>query len=181
MALFGLALTAARRGDLGPARALGEEGLAVCREIGDLWFVSYFLWLLATVATTSGQLAAARAFAEESLDVARELDAPLLLVCALDAMAAVARAEGDDETARAHLDEAERIGRAGTVPGSYLSSVLRGLGELALARGDLTGARLRFEESLSFAREVGDVWASERAAASQATLAKKRDDVGQET
>jgi len=181
MALFGLALAAARRGDLGPARALGEEGLAVCREIGDLWFVSYFLWLLATVATTSGQLAAARAFAEESLDVARELDAPLLLVCALDAMAAVARAEGDDETARAHLDEAERIGRAGTVPGSYLSSVLRGLGELALARGDLTGARLRFEESLSFAREVGDVWASERAAASQATLAKKRDDVGQET
>jgi predicted ATPase len=181
MALFGLALAAARRGNLGAARALSEEGLAVCREIGDLWFVSYFLWMLATVATASGELAAARALAEESLDVARELDAPLLLVCALDAMAAVARAEGDDETARAHLDEAERIGRAGTVPGSYLSSVLRGLGELATARGDLTDARLRFEESLSFAREVGDVWASERAVASQATLARRLGDIDEAT
>jgi ATP/maltotriose-dependent transcriptional regulator MalT len=135
---------------------LGEEGLAVCREIGDLWFVSYFLWILATVATASGELAAGRAYAEESLEVARELDAPLLLVCALDAMAAVARAEGDDETAGAHLDEAEEIGHAGPVPGSYLSSVLRGLGELAAAHGDLADARRRFEESLSLAREVGD-------------------------
>ena len=56
------------------------------------------------------------------------------------------------------------------MPGSYLASVLRSLGELAMARGDLTDARRRLDESLS--REVGDDWASERTVASQATLAK---------
>jgi predicted ATPase/class 3 adenylate cyclase len=174
MALFGLALTAARRGDLGPARALGEEGLAVCREIGDLWFVSYFLWILATVATASGELAAARVHAEESLEVARELDAPLLLVCALDGMAAVARAEGDDESAGTHLAEAEEIGRASAVPGSYLSSVLRGLGELAATRGDLADAQNRFEESLSLARDVGDELSAAESAERLASLAGPR-------
>src|SRR6266446_1654173 len=174
MALFGLALTATRRGDLGPARALGEEGLAVCREIGDLWFVSYFLWILATVATASGELAAARVHAEESLDVARELDAPLLLVCALDGMAAVARAEGDDDSAGTHLAEAEEIGRASAVPGSYLSSVLRGLGELAATRGDLADAQNRFEESLSLARDVGDELRATESAERLASLAGTR-------
>ncbi len=173
MALFGLALTATRRGDLDAARALGEEGLAVCREIGDLWFVSYFLWILATVATACGDHATARTRAEESLDVARDIEGPLLLVCALDAMAAVARAEGDDDAAQTQLAEAEEIGRAATVPDSYLASVLRGLGDLATAPGDLANARLRFEESLALARRVGDRWAAARAVASQAALAEQ--------
>ncbi|MDP9285976.1 MAG: hypothetical protein M3P41_13635 [Actinomycetota bacterium] len=179
MALFGLALTAMRRGDLGAARALGEEGLALCRELGDLWFVSYFLWILATAATASGEHASARAHAEESLDVARELEVPLLLVCALDAMAAVARAEGADDTARTYLGDAEQIGRAATVPDSYLASVLRGLGELATAHGDLAAASLRFKESLSLARGVGDVWTAARAVASKALLAERRSELDQ--
>jgi len=85
-------------------------------------------------------------------------------------MAAVARAEGDDETAAAHLDEAEKIGRAGTVPGSYLSSVLRGLGELAAARGDLADAHSLFEESLSLARNVSDELSATESAERLASL-----------
>jgi predicted ATPase len=174
MANFGLALTAARRGRLSAARSLSEEGLAICREIGDLWFVSYFLWILAATAVESGDYEAARAHAEESLKIARELEGPLLVVCALDAMAAVARAEGDDEAAQSHLAEAAEIGRGEIVPHSYLASVLRGLGELAAARGDLTDAESRFEESLSVARGVDDAWAVARAVASQAMLAELR-------
>jgi hypothetical protein len=114
----------------------------ICRTIGDLWFVSYFLWILAASAVESGDYEPARAHADESLKIARELEGPLLVVCALDAMAAVARAEGDDEAAESHLAEPAEIeiGRSEIVPHSYLASVLRGLGELSAARGDLTAA-----------------------------------------
>ena len=176
MANFGLALTAARRGRLSAARSLSEEGLAICREIGDLWFVSYFLWILATAAVESGDYEAARAHADESLKIARELEGPLLVVCALDARAAVARAEGDDEAARSHLAEAAEIGSSQIVPHSYLASVLRGLGELAAAGGDLREAEACFEKSLSRARGVDDSWAAARAMVSQATLAADRNE-----
>jgi predicted ATPase len=173
MSLFGLALTAARRGDLVRAQTLAEDGLAVSREIGDHWFVPYFLWILSTVATSSGKYETARAYAEESLDVARQIEGPLLLVCALDALAAVARAEGDDGAARALLTEAEGIGRGAIVPDSYLASVLRALGELAAACGELADARLRFKESLSLARGVGDSYTAARTDLSQAALAQR--------
>jgi predicted ATPase len=174
MANFGLALTAVMRGELESARVLSEEGLAICREIGDLWFVSYFLWILARASALSGDTAQARARAEESLKVGREIGGPLLIVCALDALAGVERAEGDDAAAQAHLLEAADLGRQAIVPGSYLASVLRGLGELALAAGDLDAAAAYFDESLTRARAVEDAWAAARAQSSQAMLAQLR-------
>ncbi|MDP9243864.1 MAG: tetratricopeptide repeat protein [Chloroflexota bacterium] len=177
MALFGLALAGARRGDLAAARRLGEEGLSVCREIGDRWFVSYFLWILATVATASGDYATARNHADESLAVARETEGPLLLVCSLEASAAVARAEGDAEGAGQQLTEAEVIGRGGSVPHSYVVTVLRSLGELAAAHDDIADATVRFEEGLSLAREVGDRWSAARSLSCLAALAEQRHDV----
>jgi predicted ATPase len=174
MANFGLALTAVMRGDLERARTLAEEGLAISREIGDLWFVSYFLWILATAATAAGELRVARECAGESLKVAREIEGPLLVVCALDALAGVERAEGDDASAREHLSEAAELGRRMIVPDAYLASVLRGLGELALAAGDLDGASAYLEESLARASGVDDVWGAARTRASQATLLELR-------
>jgi tetratricopeptide (TPR) repeat protein len=146
----------------------------VAREIGDLWFVPYFLWILATVATAAGEYEAARRHAEESLAVARTVEGPLLLVCALDAVAALARAGGDDDAARTLLTEAEDIARGAIVPDSYRSSVLRGLGELAATRGDLLDAELRFAASLALARQVGDSWAVARTLLAQAALAQHK-------
>jgi predicted ATPase len=177
MALFGLALADARRGDLATARRLGEEGLSVCREMGDRWFVSYFLWILATVATASGEYALARTHADESLAVAREVEGPLLLVCALEASATVARAEGNPERAAEELTEAERIGRAGSVPHSYLATVLRGRGELAADRGDVRDATIHLEEALSLAHEVGDVWSAARSLAGLTAMAEQEQQI----
>ena len=180
MANFGLALTAVMRGDLEAARTLSEEGLAICREIGDLWFVSYFLWIMARASTLAGDVPRARAEAEaeaeaeESLKVAREIGGPLLVVCALDALAGVERAEGDDTGAQAHLLEAAELGRQAIVPGTYLASVLRGLGELAVTAGDLDSAGEYFEESLARARAVDDAWGVARVESSQAGLAELR-------
>ena len=85
---------------------MAEEGLSICRAIGDAWFSSYFLWLLAIVAIETGDLATAQRSAEESLVIARRVEGPLLIVCALDALAAAARAAGDPSTAMARLKEA---------------------------------------------------------------------------
>ena len=71
MANFGLALTAVMRGDLEAARTLSEEGLAICREIGDLWFVSYFLWIMARASTLAGDVPRARAEAEAEAEARR--------------------------------------------------------------------------------------------------------------
>src|SRR5205085_5441649 len=108
--------------------------------------------------------------AEESLKVASEIEGPLLVVCALDALAAVERAECDHASAQAHLLEAEELGRRAIVPDAYLASVLRGLGEMAVADGDVETAGSYFEESLTRARSVDDVWGAARAQASQAAL-----------
>ncbi len=175
MALFGLALTAVRAGDLEAARTAAVEGLAVSREIGDLWFVSYFRWILATVATASREWATARAHAEEALAVARRIEGPLLIVCALDALAAAARGQGDDVVGRALLEEAEAVGRTASVPDSYLAQVLCGLGELALARGDIEEAARLVDESFERAHAVFDTWAADRAIAARAALAARRD------
>jgi predicted ATPase len=174
MASFGLALTAYMRGDLENARILSEKGLSICREIGDLWFVSYFLWILAKTMTASGDAEQARAYAAESLKIARELQGPLLVVCALEALAEVERVEGNGAAARALLSEAAESGRQAIVPDTYLASALRGLGELAVSAGDLAAAEKYFEESLTRARGVNDVWGLARTQASQALLAEER-------
>jgi predicted ATPase/class 3 adenylate cyclase len=161
-ALFALALCDTRLGRLDQARKAAEEGLAICRVLGDLFFCSYFLWILALVATEAGDLTMARASADESLRLAKDVEAPLLIVCALEASAGVALAEGDVEGAGALLMSAMEIGSRGMVPSSYLATVHRRFGEVALARGDDVGARNHLEASLSIAREVGDTWGIDR-------------------
>ncbi len=110
MALFAIALTASRQDDLTTLCDAAEEGLEVCRSIGDSWFISYFLWLLAIASVQLGDLERARGQADESLALARLLEAPLLIVCALEAVATVSRAEGDATSASSSLEEARRVG-----------------------------------------------------------------------
>ncbi len=163
MALFGIALTASRQDDLATLRDAGEEGLEICRAIGDSWFISYFLWLLAIASVQLGHLEVARAQADESLMLARSLEGPLLIVCALEAVATVERAAGDNESAFAALEEARHHARTGAVPGAYLSSVTRGLGELAAEAGRPGDAASFLAEAVDAARAVGDHWGVARA------------------
>jgi tetratricopeptide (TPR) repeat protein len=165
MALFGMALTASRRDDFATVLDAGEEGLEICRSIGDSWFISYFLWLLAIASVQLGDLEGARRQADESLALARLLEGPLLIVCALEAIATVDRAAGDTRAATAALEEARRVARAGAVPGAYLSSVTRTLGELAAEAGHVDDATTLLTEAADAARAVGDSWGLARAVA----------------
>jgi predicted ATPase/class 3 adenylate cyclase len=163
MALFAIALTASRQDDLATVCDAAEEGLEVSRSIGDAWFISYFLWLLSLASVQLGNFERAREQADESLALARSLEGPLLIVCALEALAAVQRAEGDTTSAVSALEEARSVGRAGSVPGAYLSSVTRMLGELAAEAGDAERAKALLDEAADVARAVGDRWGVERA------------------
>jgi predicted ATPase len=163
MSLFGLALTARRAGELPAARAAGREGLEISRRLGDAFFASYFLWVLGAVELADGAVDLARDDADEALILAREVGAPLLMVCALEVRAAVARADGENARARALLSEAEEVGTAASVPGSYLSEVLRALGLLDAERGDSAAAERRLIQAVELARSVLDPWAERRA------------------
>ena len=160
MALFGRTLSAVRAGEPRKALAVGDEGLAISRAIGDAWFVSYFQWLRAVAAVETGDLDTARRAADESVSVARLVEGPLLIVCALDASAAVARAQGDAAAATASLEEARQVAAGGGVPTSYTSSVVKGLGALAAARGETDVATRLLETSEEMARDVRDPWAT---------------------
>jgi len=165
MALFALALTAVRRGEFDAAREASEEGIEICRGLGDVWFVSYFGWTLSTALRLAGDVRSARESAAAALAVARGVQAPLLLVCALEASAAAARADGDRDVAAEYLGEALEIGRAGGVPASYVSEVLRASAQLCAEDGDQAArARALAAEALELAARVGDTWAEGRAA-----------------
>jgi len=165
MALFGLALTRYRLEETAAARSCAEEGLAICRQIGDTFFTSYFLWILALAATEIGEIEVARGAADEALELAELLEVPLLLVCALEASAAVARAEGDDRLAWDRLQRADEIARGGMVPSSYSATVARSLGEIARSRGDEATADELLGRSLTISQAVHDVWGVERSRA----------------
>jgi predicted ATPase/class 3 adenylate cyclase len=167
MALFGMALTASRQGDIATLRDAAEEGLEICRAIGDSWFISYFLWLLSVASVQVGDLDRARDQADESLAVARLLEGPLLIVCALEAVATVERAAGDNAAALAALEEARSVALAGAVPGAYLSSVTRTLGELTAEAGRTDEATTLLTEAADVARAVGDRWGEARALATR--------------
>jgi ATP/maltotriose-dependent transcriptional regulator MalT len=132
--------------------------------------ISYFLWLLAIASVQLGDLERAREQADESLTLARILEGPLLIVCALEAVAAVERAAGDTAAARTTLEEARSVGRAGAVPGAYLSSVTRTLGELAAEDGQAEEAATLLTEAAVVARAVGDSWGLARATATLSRL-----------
>ncbi len=175
MALFGIALTASRQDDLATLLDAAEEGLEICRSIGDAWFISYFLWLLAIASVQVGNLERAREQADESLTLARVVEGPLLIVCALEAVASVERATGDEAAAVSALEEARRVGRAGAVPGAYLASVTHMLGELAAEAGHADEAATLLTEAADIARAVGDEWGVARALTTLDGLPARRD------
>jgi hypothetical protein len=146
-------------------RDAGEEGLEICRSIGDSWFISYFLWLLALAPVEVGEIENARQEADESLTLSRLVDGPLLIVCALEAVAAADRAAGDATAAMTALEEARSVARGAGVPGAYLSSVTRTLDELAMEAGHVDEGATLLTEAAEVARLVGDNWGLERAVA----------------
>jgi non-specific serine/threonine protein kinase len=99
------------QGDYPAARALQEESLAICRELGDRFGIASSLNSLGNVAFNHGDHPAARALLEESLAIRRELGDRFGIASSLNSLGNVAFNQGDHPAARALLEESLAIRR----------------------------------------------------------------------
>ena len=156
-ALSGAGWLAHLQGDREVAAPLMTEALAVARAVGDREVEALALHDLGFVALERGDYDRAAHQMEEALALFLELETKIragrTLVCATHVnLGQVALARGDLAAAEFHLGEAWRREQALGFSWSD-SSVLRGQGDLALARGEYEGALAAYRESLERARD----------------------------
>jgi predicted ATPase/DNA-binding SARP family transcriptional activator len=131
-----------------------EEGLAICRELGDLPGVASSFYALGNVAIVRGNDAQARSLFEESLAIGRTLNDGGGIADSLNRLAGIAHRQGDFEAARALYKECLAIDRE---TGDRIGSAMRlyNLGNVDVWQGDYGTARGRYEEGLAICRELG--------------------------
>ena len=140
-----------------PARATAylEEGLACCRQAGDLRRATVILGNLAVAAGNQGQLGLARARMEEQLASARELGDRKLTGWALTNLGLLAIEAGDLAAARARQEEALRLAQEiGDRRVETYALTHRGL--VCQADGDYPAARTLHQRALQLAQALGE-------------------------
>jgi predicted ATPase/DNA-binding SARP family transcriptional activator len=156
-ALNGAGRLAWMQGDYTAARALHEESLAICRELGDKSGLAASLTGLVYVVVEQGDYAAARALQGESLAICRELGDKPGVALSLVGLGYVAWLRGDYAAARTLHEESLAICRElGDKSGLALS--LWGLGNVAKDQGEYAMARTLHGESMAIYRELGNRW-----------------------
>ncbi|HEX9066450.1 MAG TPA: tetratricopeptide repeat protein, partial [Streptosporangiaceae bacterium] len=128
------ATVAAYRGDFGAALKLGEQALAVARQIDQQWAVARTLLGLGDLARVTGDQAAARQRYREALSILREVNARPEMARCLAGLGRIEIVQGELTVAREYFAESLELSRA---TGSRIG-VIRGLDSfaaLALAQG----------------------------------------------
>jgi predicted ATPase len=139
--------------DLGPARVLAEESLAMARAVGDRQVLHEALTQLGHIARARSDVASARRHYEESLPISRELAQPIDVAVTLNGLGHVATGLGDYDAARSLLEESVALSRSQGHPSEVIKA-LNGLGRLAYVQGDLEEATGRFAEALPLAQRI---------------------------
>ncbi|WP_242908178.1 ATP-binding protein [Actinomadura terrae] len=133
-------------GDTGAAGREFAASAAGFRALGDRWGTALALDALAGLAALRGDRAQAIALTDEALALTEQVgaldDSADLLVNRGDH-----RVPGDVPGALADYRRAAALARRAGSP-TTLAAALRGLGDIALLYGDLTGARRRYEDAL---------------------------------
>lgn len=141
--------------EMGEARALYKEALAVWRELGDEHAVARTLNHLAVAEFYANDNETARVLIEASLPVLRRDGDGFLVASSLRILGSIAWREGRDPEAEAYFNESIAIARrrhdlAG------LADTLYSSGELLHERGELGAARSRYQEALAIMRELDE-------------------------
>jgi tetratricopeptide (TPR) repeat protein len=140
------------RGGPTPAWALGEEALAIGRELGDRESCATACLILGYLLPDR---AAQRARREEGLRLYRELDDAWGVSLALWVLGQAQAQRGDLAAAEALCDESLAVGAAvGDRLNSACAQVI--LAQVAVARADAASARALLEQALRLDRELGD-------------------------
>jgi len=146
---------ASLQSDYDRAEVLGEESLALHRELGDAAGIAAALDLLGTVADAKSNYAVASTLFREALALSREAGNKTGIAYALANLAYVTMYQGEYAQAQALAQEFLAISREIGDRG-FIGKAYRLLGRLALQRGDETTAQALFEESLAIHRELSE-------------------------
>lgn len=156
------------------AEALLTEGLATGRELGEPFTIAFMMCLLGGLAAGRGDYEDARERLEAALHIHREGGVGRTIADTLCSLARVERLGGDCATAEALYSQAMgMMAEAGT----RSSEVRLGLGELAIAAGDLQQARAHLEAALEPAQGRGNRRSVAAVTAGLARLARAEGDL----
>jgi len=154
-ALHAATVLARGEGDYAAARPLGEEALAIAREVGDKRATASALFELANIDNDQEDEAAARGGYEAALALFREVgDKPGTSGCVHN-LGVLAEIAGDYEMARALYGEGLVINREIGYRSREAAS-LNGLGGVAFYQGHLERSIECHEQALAIQRELGD-------------------------
>jgi tetratricopeptide (TPR) repeat protein len=142
------------QGDYGAARALNEECLAICRELGDKERIAMSLNNLGDVAYDQGDYGTARALYEECLVIFRELGHRHGMGWSLVHLGLLTLDQEDHAAARGRLHESLALFREVDDKVGIARS-LSSLGKAALAQGEYGAGRARFGEAAAIALRLG--------------------------
>jgi predicted ATPase len=141
--------------DHAAGRVLGEQALALFREVGDRAGTASALRNLAALAIEQGDLPAARAFGEESLAIYQDLGDPSGTMMMLHDLGQIAHQDGDVATAVDFYEQALALTRQrGHKRGIAVS--LNNLGLIYQEHGQWSPASTLFEEAQTLMEEIGD-------------------------
>jgi predicted ATPase len=141
--------------DYDRAEVLGEESLALYRELGDTAGIADALDLLGWLAKERGNHTAASALYGEALALWREAGNKTGIAWALHGLAYVTMYQGESVHAQALAQELLALSRE-IGDQDFISRAYRLLGQLALRHGDEATAHELFEESLAISKEIGN-------------------------
>ena len=174
VALRTLANALRRRGELTRPLVLFTEALVHYQRIGDNVASQQALRFIGQTHLDLGDPDSAVAVLREAEKIARELGRPRILAPTLYWIGEAHLARGDLDSAAVSFDQVLAAFPAGSGVGHAYA--LHGLGDLALALGDLGVARGRLEEAEALAHDCADVVLEGRVCLSLAALVQDRPD-----
>jgi non-specific serine/threonine protein kinase len=163
------------QGDLGQARALLEESLAIRRSLDEPAGIASSLNNLGNVLKDQGDLDGALALYKESLALQRSIENRPGIAVALSSLGLLSHMSGQLEAARSYHDESLRLRRE-LGDRSNVAASLNNLGLIAEALGDPEAAIAHLEECTSILRELGDRWGDAAASSNLGRLAEAKGD-----
>ncbi len=145
-----------QQGDHQQAMALGEQSLALYRQLDDTPGIAGSLYNLGTLAWVRGNVAIARSLLDEALALFRKLDDPWGARDTLQLLATIAVDWGEYSKACPLLDEALALSREAKDKRGIASTLVVWAWMLIWAENDHVKARSLLEECIALSREVHD-------------------------
>ncbi len=149
----------------------GEEGLRLCREIGDKQMICIALGILGAIKGSVEDFKSARELLEESLAIAKETNDQRQIGQMFNSLGEIARGQKDYESARKHYEESRLVAKQLEHDESHYPTI--NLASITYLAGDYESSRRYSLEVLEISLEFGDKVVIYMAIANLAALAMK--------